>query len=557
MELSEPNPVFKTWRKEGDILKKRWIAVFILFLGVALAIGYPQPAAAAEGEPAGDAIAQQNTVTAPVEQSAQDNPDPAPATEKPAPAAAADKPDPAPAQDNSDPALAREKSAPAPVQDNPDPAPAADKPDQDPAADKPDSAPAADKPAPETEKLEPVPVQGNPDPAPTVDKPDSAPAQDKPDSAPKPDPAPAQDKPDSAPAADKPNPAPAAEKPLPEPAQDKPDQAPAADKPGPAMAADKPDASPARNNPLTASVMNTSKKAVSAVGNIIKNAVVPKKAVKVISGIFNGRTAAKTPAGGSFKTGKFRPRSENNKAVTYRVRGGESLYLIGKTLDIRYEDIMAANGLADYVIYPYQQLVIPGIRLIDGGIKYIIKPRDTLYFIGRALGLDFADIMAANGLTGSLIFPGQELSIPKDDLITGEAGEDTGAVQSSTLKFEPVSVLADDMELLARVVFAEARGEDFEGQVAVAAVVLNRLRTTGFPKTIRDIIYQPRAFTSVDDGQINLAPDSAAYRAAQEALAGRDPSDGALYYWNPDIATSKWIWTRDVMKRIGSHLFGI
>ncbi len=242
------------------------------------------------------------------------------------------------------------------------------------------------------------------------------------------------------------------------------------------------------------------------------------------------------------------------KAITYRVRGGESLYLISKALGIKYKDVIAANGLTDLIIRPYQELLIPGI---GGAFDYIIKPRDTLFYIGKALGLDYTDIMVANGLTGDLIFPGQELIIPDIDQASGVAAENTGQRQSVNQQLELVSDLASDLELLARVVYSEARGESVEGQVAVAAVVLNRLQAAGFPKSIRDIIYQPGAFTAVDDGQINLAPDRNAYDAAQKALDGYDPSAGALYYWNPDIATSRWIWTREVMLSIGNHLFGI
>jgi len=112
-----------------------------------------------------------------------------------------------------------------------------------------------------------------------------------------------------------------------------------------------------------------------------------------------------------------------------------------------------------------------------------------------------------------------------------------------------------DLNLLAHLVYGEARGEPYEGQVAVAAVVLNRVRDHRFPKTIAGVIYQPRAFTAVDDGQINLTPNETAYRAARDALNGWDPSNGALYYFNPATATSKWIWSRPQIKRIGKHIF--
>jgi len=115
----------------------------------------------------------------------------------------------------------------------------------------------------------------------------------------------------------------------------------------------------------------------------------------------------------------------------------------------------------------------------------------------------------------------------------------------------------EDIELLARVIYAEARGEDFEGQVAVGAVVLNRLADPHFPKTVRAVIYQQGAFTAVSDKQINLKPDDEAYRAAEAAIAGEDPTDGAIYYYNPKTATDRWIKSRKVIKTIGNHTFSI
>ncbi|WP_420795142.1 spore cortex-lytic enzyme [Desulforamulus ferrireducens] len=112
-----------------------------------------------------------------------------------------------------------------------------------------------------------------------------------------------------------------------------------------------------------------------------------------------------------------------------------------------------------------------------------------------------------------------------------------------------------DIYDLARVVHGEARGESFLGQVAVAAVVLNRLQSGQFGNTIQDVIFQPWAFTAVHDKQFYLEPDATSYQAVQAALSGADPSDGALYYWNPRTATSKWIWSRPIIKQIGQHVF--
>ena len=111
------------------------------------------------------------------------------------------------------------------------------------------------------------------------------------------------------------------------------------------------------------------------------------------------------------------------------------------------------------------------------------------------------------------------------------------------------------VELLARVISAEARGEPYSGQVAVGAVILNRVEHPSFPSTIAGVVYQPGAFTCMVDGQIDQPVADSAYRAARDALNGADPSGGAIYYFNPDTATSAWIWIRPAIKTIGSHRF--
>lgn len=112
-----------------------------------------------------------------------------------------------------------------------------------------------------------------------------------------------------------------------------------------------------------------------------------------------------------------------------------------------------------------------------------------------------------------------------------------------------------DVWLLARLISAEARGEPYVGQVAVGAVVLNRVRHPSFPSTVSGVIYQTDAFTCVSDGQFNEPIAESAYRAAQDALAGWDPSGGAIYYFNPATATSRWIWSRPLIVTIGNHRF--
>ena len=114
-----------------------------------------------------------------------------------------------------------------------------------------------------------------------------------------------------------------------------------------------------------------------------------------------------------------------------------------------------------------------------------------------------------------------------------------------------------DVQLLARAINGEARGEDYEGQVAVGAVILNRVKHPDFPNTIAGVIYQPGAFTAVSDGQINepISENSPVYKAAQDAMNGWDPTNGCVYYFNPNTATNSWIWSKSIVKTIGKHHF--
>nr|WP_221626929.1 spore cortex-lytic enzyme [Cohnella lubricantis] len=112
-----------------------------------------------------------------------------------------------------------------------------------------------------------------------------------------------------------------------------------------------------------------------------------------------------------------------------------------------------------------------------------------------------------------------------------------------------------DLKLMANAVYGESRGEPYEGQVAVAAVILNRVKDSQFPNTVSGVIFQPGAFTAVADGQIWLTPNATAAKAVKDALSGWDPTDGCTYYFNPETATSKWIWSRPQYKTIGKHIF--
>ena len=172
------------------------------------------------------------------------------------------------------------------------------------------------------------------------------------------------------------------------------------------------------------------------------------------------------------------------------------------------------------------------------------------YLKGSADGIFGAKTKAAviafqkkNGLTADGIIgtrTAQALGIS----LSGTTSSSSSSPASST-----------DLNLLARVVYGEARGEPYTGQVAVAAVVLNRVRSSSFPNSVAGGVYQSGAFDCVSDGQINLTPNQSAYNAAKDALNGWDPTYGCLFYYNPRTATSKWMLSRTVKLSIGNHAF--
>ena len=143
--------------------------------------------------------------------------------------------------------------------------------------------------------------------------------------------------------------------------------------------------------------------------------------------------------------------------------------------------------------------------------------------------------------------------------VDGQVGKQTAAAMGVSLTGTVSAALYQESELslLARLVSGEARGEPYIGQVAVAAVVLNRVRSDEFPDTISGVIFQPGAFDAVWDGQFDLTPTDSCIRAARDAINGWDPTGGCVYYYNPSTATNEWIWTRQVQLTIGRHAFAI
>ncbi|WAA11283.1 cell wall hydrolase [Fervidibacillus albus] len=171
---------------------------------------------------------------------------------------------------------------------------------------------------------------------------------------------------------------------------------------------------------------------------------------------------------------------------------------------------------------------------VNAATVYTVQSGDSLYKIGKTYGVSVQSIQSTNQLYTTMIYPGQQLTIPS-------------------------AISEDEKDLLARLVYAEAKGEPYAGKVAVALVVLNRVDHPDFPNTIREVIYSKDggyyAFTPVANGQINIAADSESKMAVEEALAFRGQGSGSLYFYNPALTTSTWILSRPVTITIGNHVF--
>lgn len=231
-------------------------------------------------------------------------------------------------------------------------------------------------------------------------------------------------------------------------------------------------------------------------------------------------------------------------AINYTVQRGDSLYLIGNKYGVSAWQLQQANGLTGTTIYPGQKLVIPSA---GGQGSYTVVKGDSLYTIAIKHGVTSQEIMRLNNLSGSLIYPGQQLRIPV------ATTADRGAVSRPA-----TNVSNSDLELLARLISAEAQGESYQAQVAVGAVVLNRVKHPDFPNTIAGVIYDKSygyyQFTPVMNGFINQPATESAKRAAQDAINGWDPSNGAVYFFESDVRNS-WLQSKPFAAQIGAFTF--
>lgn len=200
-----------------------------------------------------------------------------------------------------------------------------------------------------------------------------------------------------------------------------------------------------------------------------------------------------------------------------------------------------------------------------------VGPGDTLWGLARQYKTTMEALRFMNNLTGDVIYLGQELLIPGD---RPEPGFEVPAPVQPTPPELSMPILPsleggfalpedyysaqdlDDIALLARLTFAEARGEPFEGQVAVAAVLLNRVQHPEFPSSVYAAVYQPRQFEVVANGTINQVPSNLAYQAVLEARGGYDPTGGCVFFWNPSkVPLTSWVWSQTIKKQIGEHVF--
>lgn len=223
----------------------------------------------------------------------------------------------------------------------------------------------------------------------------------------------------------------------------------------------------------------------------------------------------------------------------YTVKSGDTLYKIGKNYGFTGEQLQRANQLNSVVIRPGQVITVPTVYAVQNG--------DSWYRIGQKYGVSVTQLKNVNNLWRDSLSIGEKIIIP-----AALSGSKVAAVTPSR---SLNGYSREDIMNLARVINAEACGESYVGQVAVGAVVLNRIKSNGFPNNISGVIFQKHAFSSVSEGTFWNQPSTSCVNAANDALKGWDPTGGAIYFYNPSKPCASWIFTRTVIKRIGNHVF--
>lgn len=235
------------------------------------------------------------------------------------------------------------------------------------------------------------------------------------------------------------------------------------------------------------------------------------------------------------------------RTTTYRVQPGDSLWKVANKFNTTVNYLKQLNNYWSNNIEVGQVLRVP-MKSDSTNWTYTVQSGDTLWNISQRTGVDYLTIKQANNLSTNEIVPGQTLIIPG-----GNTESSSGTVSGG------ISYTQQELDMMARIIYAESRGEPYLGQVAVGAVLVNRVQSPSFPNTLSEVIHQELAFESVANGQYGLKPDATSYRAAIAAFSGQDPTNGALYFWNPAKVTNpkNWVWTRKIVYRVGNHVFAI
>lgn len=227
-------------------------------------------------------------------------------------------------------------------------------------------------------------------------------------------------------------------------------------------------------------------------------------------------------------------------AASYSIVPGDTLYTVGRLFGTSADTLKSNNSLSSDMIYPGQIIDVPASI-------YTVKSGDTLFLIAKNNGITLSALQKANNKWDSLLYPGQKLLLP------------AGAQTSVSAPHQTViSYTSKEVDLLARLITAEARGESYEAMVAVGAVVVNRVQSPQWPSGISDVIYHVTGgyhqFTPVKNGEINIAPTDLAIKAAWAALYDSDPSKGALFFFD-NTSTNQWLWSKPITARIGNMVF--
>jgi N-acetylmuramoyl-L-alanine amidase len=236
----------------------------------------------------------------------------------------------------------------------------------------------------------------------------------------------------------------------------------------------------------------------------------------------------------------------DGRVSTHRVKSGESLYLISRSSGMSVSQLRTANDVSGDYIESGWLLVLSSTA--GGRQLYTVQRGDSLFLIARRFGTTVEELRRANGIKGDCLKAGRTIQVPAEGAGSEPSQPSQGAFSAS------------DIEILARLVHAEAGGEPYEGQVAVAASVLNRVKDPRYPNTIPGVVYEVTdgryyQYSPVLDGRINLPASQAAFSAVREAIGGRDPSLGANGFYNPAKTTNRWVRSHPVTTVIGNHVF--